>query len=103
MKGSGESKAVFTPNIPRAGRYTVYAWFGPDPCKDHASNAPVTVRSADGVKTIRVDLREMKGQWVKLGTFRFAAGRKGSIIFSNDADGNVLADAVKMVPVLDSR
>jgi len=102
-KGTGESKAIFTPLVTRPGRYTVYAWFGPDPFKDHASNAPVTVRSADGIKTTRVDLRKMKGQWVKLGTFRFTTGRKGAIIFSNDADGNVLADAVKMVPVLGSR
>ncbi len=103
IKGAGECKAIFTPEVPHAGHYTVYAWFGPDPCKDHASNAPVSIKSAEGTKTIRIDLREMKGQWVKLGTFRFAAGRKGSIIFSNDADGNVLADAVKLVPALRSR
>jgi len=98
FRGAGEAKAVFTPNITRAGRHTVYAWFGPDPMKDHASNAPVIVRSAEGTKTARVDLRNKTGEWVKLGTFRFAAGRKGSVTFTNHADGNVLADAVKLVP-----
>jgi len=35
---------------------------------------------------------------VKLGTYHFEAGRKGTITFSNAADGNILADAVKLVP-----
>lgn len=98
-KGSGDCRAVFTPEIKKTGRYTVYAWFGPDPMKDHASDAPVVVNSAEGRKTTRIDLRQRKGEWVNLGTFMFEKGRKGSIVFTNDADGNVLADAVKLVPV----
>jgi hypothetical protein len=98
-KGTGDAAAVFTPDVPKAGRYTVYVYSGPDPQHDHASNAPVTIRSADGERTIRVDLRVTKGQWVKLGVFRFAAGRKGTVSFSNNANGNVLADAIKLVPV----
>ncbi len=97
-KGTGNAKATFTPTIPKSGRYTVYAWFGPDPGHDHASNAPVTIASAEGTKTIRIDLRDKQGQWIKLGAYRFAAGRKGSITFTNNADGNVLADAVKLTP-----
>ena len=72
---------------------------GPDPAGDHASNAPVTVVSAGRTMTKRVDLRSTKGQWVGLGTFRFKAGRTGSVTITNDADGNVLADAVKLVAV----
>jgi len=98
-KGSGESRAVFSVNVSKTGHYALYAWFGPDPRKDHASNAPVVVNSADGKKSFRVDLRQRKGEWVKIGTFRFKKGYKGSVIFTNDADGNVLADAVKLVPV----
>jgi len=96
--GSGDAKAVFTPNVPKAGKYVVYAWFGPDPMKDHATNAPVIVNTSGKSVTKLVDLRAMKGQWVKLGTFAFAAGRKGTITFTNNANGNVLADAVKLVP-----
>ncbi|MGB9587886.1 MAG: glycosyl hydrolase family 28-related protein [Armatimonadota bacterium] len=97
-KGNGEAKAVFTPTIPKTGMYTVYAWFGPDPVHDHASDAPIEVKSAQGMKTVSVNLRPLTGQWIKLGTFRFTAGKGGSITFSNKADGNVLADAVKLVP-----
>lgn len=99
-KGKGEAKAVFTPNVPKAGRYRVYAYFGPDPIGDHATNAPVTIRNAGGTVTGRVNLREMKGRWVEIGgVFPFKAGSGGSVTFTNDADGNVLADAVKLVPV----
>jgi hypothetical protein len=99
IKGNGEAKAVFTPNVPKAGRYTVYAWFGPDPTGDHARKAPVIINSLDGTDTEYVNLHLMKGSWIKLGTYRFAAGRKGSVTISNDADANVLADAVKLAPV----
>jgi hypothetical protein len=97
-KGVGDATAVFTPDVPADGKYTVYAWFGPDPASDHARNAPVIIQSADDRQTLLIDLRETRGEWMSLGTYRFQAGRKGSITFSNDADGNVLADAVKLVP-----
>ena len=99
FKGKGEAKAVFTPNVPKAGRYRVYVYVGPDPQSDHATNAPVTVRSADGAVAKRVSQRAGSGKWVEVGTYRFKAGRTGSVTISNDADGNVLADAVKLVPV----
>lgn len=100
-KGTGDAKAVFTPNVPKAGAYRVYAYFGPDPDGGyaHARKAPVIILSASGVMTKYVDLRLPKGQWIELGTYKFAAGRKGSVTFTNAADGNVLADAVKLVPV----
>lgn len=99
LKGSGEAKAVFKPTVPKSGKYTVYAWFGPDTHSDHATNAPITIKSADGSRTIRVNERNAKSAWVRIGTFRFAKGTSGSITFSNNANGNVLADAVKLVPV----
>lgn len=98
-KGSGEAKAVFTPKVPKTGIYKVYAYFGPDPAGDHATNAPVTVRHARGTETRQISLRQMKGQWVLIGSYRFAAGAAGSVTFANKANGNVMADAIKLVPV----
>lgn len=97
-KGKGEARAVFTPNVAKAGLYKVFAYFGPDPQSDHARNVPVTVRSAGKPVTKRIDLRVTKGQWVALGTFRFKVGQTGSVTITNDADGNVIADAIKLVP-----
>lgn len=102
-KGTGDATATFTPAVKKAGTYKVYAWFGPDPAGDHASNAPAKISAADGLRWRSINLREMKGQWVDLGTFQFKAGCSGSVTFSNRADGNVLADAVKFVPVKGSR
>jgi len=96
-EGRGEIKATFRPEVKAAGRYRVLAFFGPDPAGDHASNAPVTIASAAGTVTRRVDLRPMKGEWVDLGVYPFKAGRSGSVTFTNDADGHVLADAVRLV------
>lgn len=98
-KGNGEAIAYFTPSVPKTGMYAVYVYFGPDPVGDHASNAPVNVRYDGGMETKRIDLRKMKGQWVKIGTYRFRAGSKGLVMFTNKADGNVMADAIKLVPV----
>lgn len=98
LKGDGAVKAVFQPAITKAGTYTVYAYFGPDPASDHATNAPVEVRAADGSHKAAVNLRMAKGEWIRLGVYPFAKGRPASITFTNAADGNVLADAVKLVP-----
>ena len=98
-KGTGDAKVVFTPNIPRTGLYRVYVYLGPDPALDHASNEPVTIKSASGVVTKRINSSYTKGKWINVGLFKFAKGQIGWIALSNDANGNVLADAVKLVPV----
>ena len=96
--GATASTATWTPDIKIAGMYDVYEWHGDDPNSDHASNAPFTVKSDDGTKTILVNLRNNTGKWNLLGTFKFAAGKGGNVSVSSKADGNVLADAVKFVP-----
>lgn len=97
-KGTGESKAWWRPSIPKAGTYAVYVWYGNDPAKDHASNAPYTVGYKGGTKEFRVNLKQGTGQWMLLGEFPFAKGTKGYVMTSNDANANVVADAVKFVP-----
>ena len=96
--GAAANTATWTPDIKIAGMYDVYEWHGDDPNSDHASNAPFTVKSDDGTRTILVNLRKDTGKWHLLGTFKFAAGNAGNVSVSSKADGNVLADAVKLVP-----
>jgi hypothetical protein len=91
--------ATWTPDIKNAGMYDVYEWHGDDPNTDHATNEPFTVKSADGTKTILVNLRTNTGKWNLLGTFNFSAGTDGNVMVSSSGtDGNVLANAVKFVP-----
>ncbi|MHB1456073.1 MAG: golvesin C-terminal-like domain-containing protein [Armatimonadota bacterium] len=98
-KGQGESKAWWKPSIPKTGVYAVYVWYGSDQANDHATNAPYTVGFKGGTKEFRIDLKKNTGQWTLLGEFEFAKGTKGYVMASNDANANVVADAVKFVPV----
>lgn len=96
--GKGENKAVYTPNIPETGYYTVSVWFDADYNNDHAANAPVIIKSLDGEETLYIDLHTIKPRWKPIGRFKFEKGRSGSITFTNNADRNVLADAVMLTP-----
>jgi len=60
---------------------------------------PVTVKHAKGEAKVTVDLRKDQGEWIQLGDFPFKRGQSGAVILSNDADGSVIADAVKFVPL----
>lgn len=96
-KGKGESKAWWTPNLPESGVYKVYMWYGKDPFNNHATNMPVTINHQGGTRTIPVNLRQNMGQWYLLGEFDFEKGSSGSVVITNNADDNIVADAVKFV------
>ncbi|MEW6486246.1 MAG: hypothetical protein AB1423_16845, partial [Pseudomonadota bacterium] len=91
--GTGTDTATFTPDLPVAGNYDVYAWWSAS--ADRASNAPYTINYSGGADTVRVDQRVNGGQFVYLGTYYFEAGTSGTVILSDDADAPVCADAVK--------
>jgi len=92
----GDATATFTPKIVKVGKYKVFEWHGADPQRDHATDAPYTINYAGGSKTIRINLDENIGRWNLLGTFRFKAGTSGNVTISNNANGNVVADAIKI-------
>jgi RHS repeat-associated protein len=62
----------------------------------HASNAPFTIKYSGGSKTIAVNQRSNNGQWMLLGSFSFVTGTPGSITLTDNANGTVIADAVKL-------
>jgi hypothetical protein len=101
----GRKSVTFTPDLPRAGRYEVRLAH----CYNvrRATNAPVTIRHADGETTVRVNQQEAPPHgrlFRSLGVFRFAAGRAGWVRISTDGtEGKyVIADAVQWLPVNDS-
>ena len=93
------SQATFMPNIPSSGQYELFVWgvACPNYC---ATNAPFTVNHAGDPTTIPVDQSDTSlfGDWISLGVFTFEAGTSGSIVLTDDADGRVIADAVRLVP-----
>lgn len=87
--------ARYTPNLPAAGEWPVYAWaaFG-----DNRANQLYRVTHAGGTTEVRVDHRRVGNGWVWLGTYTFHAGTAGYVEISNQTDtaGQVIvADAIR--------
>ena len=94
LAGTGTNTATWTPDIPHAGEYSVYAWWVDS--TNRATNAPYTINHSGGSETVRLSQKIMGGTWNYLGTYIFSAGTAGTIVLSDDADGLVIADAIKI-------
>lgn len=99
--GAGEHKAGWRldQTLP-AGTYDVYLWKFEHPYQHLvATDAPFRVYHRNGTSGwILVDLSTPGNAWVALGTFEFDASSLQGILLTNQADGYVIADAVKLVP-----
>lgn len=86
--------AQFTPNLPAAGTYRVYAmWNGG---ADRGRTVPYTIIHAGGTSTVTASQRTASGLWVYLGTYTFNAGTGGSVKVANTgANGLIIADGVR--------
>ncbi|MEU9449742.1 exo-alpha-sialidase [Streptomyces sp. NPDC048277] len=99
--GSGERRVRWWPAVPQDGVYEVQVSYPPSATR--ASNAPYTVVHADGSTTVRIDQRvagaadPRGGTWVSLGEFGLRAGLGTSVGLTNDADGPVAADAIRLL------
>ena len=93
--GSGSDTASWTPNIYAAGDYSVYARWVPH--ANRATDAPYTINYDGGSVTIDVDCTTAGCQWNYLGTYPFAVGTAGSVVLSDDANGYLNADAIRLV------
>ncbi|WP_339727573.1 xanthan lyase [uncultured Gimesia sp.] len=103
-KGKGEKAVIYTPQLPKAGRYEVRLAH----CYNirRSTNTPVTIHHADGEKTIRInqqDIPEHQKLFRTLGVFRFNKGKSGWVKISNEGtDGKyVIADAVQFLYMKD--
>jgi hypothetical protein len=99
-EGQGTKSARFRPDLPHAGRYEVRIIYSAN--ANRATNVPVTIQSADGTKTVKLNQRKSPSidkTFEPLGIFRFEAGKQGSVTISNaGADGHVIVDAVQFLP-----
>ena len=95
----GEQKARFIPALPKAGRYQVAISYSA--LANRASNVPVIIHHADGDTTVVVDQKKKpagKKGLHPLGTFRFEAGKTGSVEITNTGtNGHVIIDAVQFL------
>jgi hypothetical protein len=91
-RGDGTGVYTWQAQLPEAGTYEVAAWW--TSAQDRATDAPYTVVARDGAHTVQVNQRDRGAAWVSLGEFPFAAG-PARVSLSDDADGVVVADAVR--------
>jgi len=95
--GSPPNGATWTPNVPQAGTYQVYAWWTAG--SNRATNATYTVTNAQGSAAVPVNQQASGGTWNLLGTFTLAPGSTDTITLTDQANGYVIADAIRLVPV----
>jgi RHS repeat-associated protein len=87
---------TWTPTLPAAQRYRVYARWTQDP--NRATDAPYTVHHDGGATTVTANQEVNGGLWVALGTYAMSPGQNHRVELSDAANGRVIADAVKLVP-----
>ena len=99
--GKGEKTVTFVPELPNDGRYEVRLAYTPG--ANRAADVPVTVFSADGEKTLHVDMQqhpELDGRFVSLGEYRCEVAGQSFVLVTNEGtDGHVVVDAVQFLPV----
>ena len=95
--GDGSSVATFTPTITRPGQYEIFEWHGEVPDLASATNVPHIITAREGETTINVDQTQNLGQWNSLGVYTLDAGTDDMVEITNNANGTVIADAIKFV------
>jgi hypothetical protein len=100
-KGKGKKTLSFLPRLPADGKYEVR--FAYTSGGNRSADVPVTVFSADGEKTTRVNEKKappIGGRFISLGRYRFEVNGQSFVIVSNEGTtGHVIADAVQFIPV----
>ena len=95
--GAGPNTATWTPNVAQAGQYEVYArWTA---SANRATDATYTVTHASGQTSVPANQQANGGLWNLLGTFTLNPGTTHNISLTDQANGYVIADAIRLVPV----
>ncbi|MCF6526090.1 DNRLRE domain-containing protein [Streptomyces sp. JJ36] len=93
--GTGTDVFTWTLNIPEDGTYDVAVKYPED--ASASASATYTVTHSTGTADRTVDQSAGGGTWVSLGSYAFTQGNDAKLELAQDADGKVLADAVKLV------
>lgn len=93
--GNGSKTAVWHNDDPMIGKYKIYVFYGDPSIGKLATDAPFTIVTDHGSKTVHVDLTQHEGEWDLLGT----AVNPRYVELTNAANGAIIADAVRFVRV----
>jgi RHS repeat-associated protein len=95
--GAQPNTATWTPNVAQAGTYEVYArWTA---SSNRATNATYTVTHGQGSTNVPVNQQANGGAWNLLGTFQLNPGSTHKVALTDLANGYVIADAIRLVPI----
>jgi len=93
--------ATWVPVIPQHDQYQVYTrWAG---YPDRATNAPCKIYHEGGSTTVLMNQQATGSSWRLLGTFTMAPGQNHRVELADTANGYLIADALRIVPVAASK
>ncbi len=96
----GSATATFRPNISAGAEYRIELyWIS---FTNRATNVTLTINHSSGTETRTFSQRSdgLAANWNDMGTYHFTAGTSGSVVISSSgANGVVIADAARFVPV----
>ncbi len=100
--GDASAEIRFEFKVDKTGTYEVRVAYQNH--ENRAAAEPVTVHSADGEKTTRVNMKlapPIDKGWVSVGRYRFEAGKPAAVVIGGKPDpkGTLHADAVQILPV----
>jgi len=98
--GDGAQPAVWTTELPRAGDYDVAYYFVPSQFGRRfglnlADSFELAVTHGSAVDTLEMKSQTLTGGWNLLGRFRFEEGEEARVELSDQASGQLYADAVR--------
>ncbi len=86
---------TWTPAIPSAGAYQVYARWPASSANTAA--AQYTVTRDGGASTVTLNQKQNGGAWVLLGSYQFTPGAGQKVTLAASSDGTTIADALLFV------
>ena len=96
---SSDYYAWYKVNMPAAGNYAVYGWWGADP--GYNSSAAYWIWTTNGWVKKNVDQRTNGGKWVYLGTYAMNAEDDWDICVDygrySSSTGYIISDAVRII------
>ena len=95
--GAEPNTATWTPNVAQAGQYQVYARWTQH--ANRATNATYSVTHGSGSSAVSVNQQQGGGAWNLLGTFSLTPGTAHKIALNDQANGFVIADAIRLIPI----
>lgn len=95
MVPGGKGRVRYTPKLPQAGIYEVFAWWNARGSRFGA--VPYTIAHDKGTDTVIVDQSKRGGRWVRLGTYPFDTDGASVEISADGFSDYVVAEAVRFV------